>query len=66
MECAADSTCQKYVRYYSKDGLGNTETVKSTEVIKIDKTKPVITVTSATTTCAASKTVKANITDATA
>ena len=61
--CDAWSTCQKFVRYYSKDGLGNTETTKSTSVIKIDKTNPVITVTDASTACAASKTVKANITD---
>jgi hypothetical protein len=33
--------CEKVVRYYSKDGLGNTESVKTTAVIKIDKKAPV-------------------------
>ena len=40
--CAAWSKCTKYVRYYSKDGLGNTETPKSSTV-KIDKEWPTFT-----------------------
>jgi hypothetical protein len=39
--CATDSICQKYVRYFSSDNLGNNETVKSSNLIKIDKQKPV-------------------------
>lgn len=41
MECAAGSVCEKVVRYYSVDGLGNAESVKTTAVIKIDKKAPV-------------------------
>jgi hypothetical protein len=31
---------QKYIRYYSVDVLGNTETIKSSAVITIDKQAP--------------------------
>ena len=40
--CEAWSKCTKYVRYYSKDGLWNTETTKSWTV-KIDKEWPTFT-----------------------
>ncbi|MCX6802538.1 MAG: DUF2341 domain-containing protein [Candidatus Diapherotrites archaeon] len=38
--CEENSVCQKYVRYYSTDSLGNTETTKSSTVIRIDKNAP--------------------------
>jgi hypothetical protein len=38
--CDANSTCQKYVRYYSTDNVGNTETVKTSNLVKIDKNSP--------------------------
>lgn len=38
--CAADSVCQKIVRYYSVDSLENTEAEKDSGVIQIDKQAP--------------------------
>jgi hypothetical protein len=38
--CAADSVCQKIVRYYSTDNAGNIETAHDSATIQIDKTKP--------------------------
>ena len=32
--------CTKYIRFYSKDGLGNTESVQS-KMVKIDKKAPI-------------------------
>ena len=43
--CAADSVCQKIVRYYSTDNAGNIETAHDSAVVQIDKTKPVTTLT---------------------
>jgi len=41
--CASGSVCQKYVRFYSEDNLGNTETTTATNLIKIDKQAPTTT-----------------------
>ena len=40
--CSDDSVCQKYVRYYSTDLVGNQKDVKSSVIIKIDKQNPVV------------------------
>jgi len=41
VSCTAGTTCpSQYVRYYSKDAAGNTETTKTSVVIKIDKQAP--------------------------
>jgi hypothetical protein len=39
--CAYPTVCYQYVRYYSIDNVGNTEEIKTTVVIRIDKEKPV-------------------------
>ncbi|MFH1235028.1 MAG: DUF2341 domain-containing protein [Candidatus Diapherotrites archaeon] len=38
--CDVNSVCQKYVRYYSVDNVNNTETVKTSNLVKIDKNAP--------------------------
>ena len=38
--CDVNSICQKYVRYYSVDSVGNQEDTKSSVVIRIDKNGP--------------------------
>lgn len=38
--CPDNSVCQKIVRYYSVDNVGNEEIYKDTAVIQIDKQKP--------------------------
>jgi hypothetical protein len=58
--CAAGSTCQQYVRYYSSDNLSNSESVKTSNLVKIDAAAPVTAITvvntdntiTATLTCA--------------
>lgn len=43
--CASGSVCDpQYVRYYSTDNVGNTETVKNSTTIRIDKTLPTTTI----------------------
>jgi hypothetical protein len=64
--CSNGSVCEKIVKFYSVDGLGNTEEVKTTDIIQIDKKSPTISVTNPDNTCAASKIVKASVTDANA
>ncbi|MBW2673858.1 MAG: hypothetical protein JRD89_10665, partial [Deltaproteobacteria bacterium] len=39
VSCDSDSVCQKYVRYYSIDSAGNTESTKSV-LVKIDRQPP--------------------------
>ncbi|MBS3158820.1 hypothetical protein J4206_06045 [Candidatus Woesearchaeota archaeon] len=39
--CPQDTICNRYLRYYSADNVGNKEEIKSTSVIKIDKENPV-------------------------
>ncbi len=41
--CPIGESCTKYVRYYSVDGAGNTETTKTSKAIKIDKVPPLTT-----------------------
>jgi|GEM_PF-2158561 len=41
--CATGSICQRYVRYYSTDNAGNQESIKTSNLIKIDKQLPVTT-----------------------
>ncbi|MCF7910336.1 right-handed parallel beta-helix repeat-containing protein [Candidatus Pacearchaeota archaeon] len=41
VDCLDDDVCQKYVRYYSVDNLGNAESVKTSQQINIDKIAPV-------------------------
>jgi hypothetical protein len=41
--CASSSVCQQYVRYYSTDNVGNSESVKTSNVIRIDKQAPTTT-----------------------
>jgi|GEM_PF-2298896 len=38
--CTSGQVCQKYVRYYSVDAVGNTESTKTSAVIRIDKKAP--------------------------
>ncbi|MCX6719809.1 MAG: hypothetical protein NTV36_01745, partial [Candidatus Staskawiczbacteria bacterium] len=38
--CASSTTCQQYVRYYSTDNLSNNESVKNSNLVKIDKEVP--------------------------
>ena len=40
VSCASDNVCQQYVRYYSVDNLGNNESVKTSNLVKIDKVNP--------------------------
>ena len=49
VQCAEGNVCEKIVRYYSKDWLGNAETVHETSVIKIDKENPSCSITKSTT-----------------
>jgi len=39
--CGADSVCEQIIRYYSVDDVDNTETVKTSATIQIDKKAPV-------------------------
>lgn len=41
--CSADSTCTKYVRYYSKDKVANSEEAHVSNQVRIDKQKPTTT-----------------------
>jgi len=38
--CSAGSYCEKYVRYRSEDNAGNIESVKTSNLVKIDKAGP--------------------------
>ncbi|MBW6462221.1 MAG: hypothetical protein K0B07_04200 [DPANN group archaeon] len=40
--CNPDIVCQVYVRYQSTDNAGNNETIKTSNLIQIDKIKPII------------------------
>ncbi|MEM0360638.1 MAG: hypothetical protein QXK06_04870, partial [Candidatus Diapherotrites archaeon] len=40
VSCAENSVCQKYVRYYSVDTAGNSETIKSV-LIRVDRQPPI-------------------------
>ena len=40
--CPASSICQKYVRYYSTDMADNNESTKTSNLVKIDRTYPII------------------------
>ena len=42
--CSQNNTCQKYVRYRSNDSAGNLESIKTSNLIRIDKTSPQITI----------------------
>ncbi|MHA1835249.1 MAG: OmpL47-type beta-barrel domain-containing protein [Candidatus Baldrarchaeia archaeon] len=41
--CASGSVCEQYVRYYSTDNAGNSENIKTSVVIRIDKQAPTTT-----------------------
>ncbi len=43
MTCSAGSVCTRYVRYRSNDTTGNTEDVRTSNQVKIDKQKPTTT-----------------------
>ena len=44
VDCESGATCpSQYVRYYSVDKAGNTEEVKTSPVIRIDKQAPTFT-----------------------
>ena len=40
--CESESQCQKYVRYYSVDNAGNEEDPKTSNLVKIDTSYPVV------------------------
>jgi len=44
--CAFGSVCQQYVRYHSNDTANNTESIKTSNLIKIDKSNPSVTINS--------------------
>ncbi|RLJ02509.1 MAG: hypothetical protein DRP10_01145, partial [Candidatus Aenigmatarchaeota archaeon] len=41
--CNEGEICEKYIRYYSVDNAGNSETIKNSSLIRIDKTPPTLT-----------------------
>ncbi|MBI5332023.1 MAG: S8 family serine peptidase [Candidatus Aenigmarchaeota archaeon] len=44
--CSIGNECQKIIRYYSTDSTGNIEAIRESNIIRINKTGPIISITS--------------------